>query len=461
MSRVKLQSIVCVVAMGLLYAASCPADTYDFEGLALADLVGQDNWTGDVGETAVGTGTGYNTTKTVANSVTSGSCTLTRTNDASFSFPAFEDDSTHAVMEFDAKFVYGAKGGINFWVGSSSGESPKFGFAGIGPNPPGFYIREAGNGAEHGATVSGIDADDWLRLQLVMNFTANTGTFFYKNLTDGDVSFTQVASLTDIPLNITSSPSGWDEMKVYFAPGGLAAGVMQIDNLVLKVVPPPANTYHFEGLALADLVGQDNWTGDVGETAVGTGTGYNTTKTVANSVTSGSCTLTRTNDASFSFPAFEDDSTHAVMEFDAKFVYGAKGGINFWVGSSSGESPKFGFAGIGPNPPGFYIREAGNGAEHGATVSGIDADDWLRLQLVMNFTANTGTFFYKNLTDGDVSFTQVASLTDIPLNITSSPSGWDEMKVYFAPGGLAAGVMQIDNLVPRVVPPAGTMVLIR
>jgi hypothetical protein len=85
-------------------------------------------------------------------------------------------------------------------------------------------------------------------------------------------------------------------------------------------------------------------------------------------------------------------------------------------------------------------------------------EDWYRLQLRMDFSANngdgSGSLYYRNLSRGDASFQPVADLQDVPLELQcmhpeAMPQSWDAMWISMRFDG-RQHVPVIDNLVPHV-----------
>lgn len=141
--------------------------------------------------------------------------------------------------------------------------SPSFGFDNGASLPGGasFEVREAQNGVEHDVPFpSTVQAGDWLRFTLTMDFTANggdgAGSFSYQDLTAGGADIA-VAGLQNVNLKLSnlpasSMPSAWDSMYIRIDNG--IGGVVGIDNLT-TIVPEPA-TLSLAGLGLLVLIGR-------------------------------------------------------------------------------------------------------------------------------------------------------------------------------------------------------------
>jgi hypothetical protein len=216
-------------ALDLGFASFAGADTYTFENLASgANLAGQDNWKLLLGSSSVVTsGTGVDTTK-IAQSIygAGGTVTmLTRTNDSNFSFPQFAGTETAATLQFDVFMGLTSSSignfGANFGLGHGSDIGAQFGINGglpapFGPGGDFFELREPGFGTDHLSPVpASVLAGDWLRLRLVMDFTANggdgAGSMLFADLTAGS-AFSPITGLQNIDLNLSNSAASWDEM---------------------------------------------------------------------------------------------------------------------------------------------------------------------------------------------------------------------------------------------------------
>jgi len=235
------------VALGVVALATSigSAAVYDFEGLSAAPLIGQDNWTNQFGSTDIDvtTGTGVNTSD-VATSNVNAAVLPYRQNDGSFSFPTFAGTETSALLEFDL-FKGGIFGGTMYMLnGGAAPFGPTFGIT----NTNKFYIRGANNGTEN-EVLDNVDLNDWIRLRLVIDFTANggdgSGDFSYQNLTDGETAFTSVAGLQNINLQINSgpAPTTWDTVGFRVDQIDVA-----VDNLRVELVAPVLGDFSGDGL---------------------------------------------------------------------------------------------------------------------------------------------------------------------------------------------------------------------
>ena len=199
-----------------------------------------------------------------------------------------------------------------------------------------------------------------------------------------------------------------------------------------------AQTDNFIEPPAPNLRGQDgwsSWTHTIGgipyfqDTTVRSGIGINTTTVVGNPVnatngntdaltsSNASGILYRRNDANWSFTPFAGTETNATMQFDltlpsAPFFPGGNG-VKFGLGRYTSDDitvagdqwgPVFGIENLNGGQR-FYVRAAGveKTVSHADPTAGAEytssflantvgsAGDWFQLQLVMDFTANSGS----------------------------------------------------------------------
>lgn len=235
--------IYSVLAL-LCASAQAALITYDFESLNTGGIVGQDNW---VNSGNVAIGTGVNTSQILV----SGGTYAQRTDDANFDME-YDNTDTAAILQFDVLCnTTTLNRTARLSVGGGGSNSPTFGF-----NGGEFEYREANGGDTTKVALSGDDAaSDWYSLQLVMDFSGETASLYYKNLTDGDTAFAAVTGMQDLNLikaATTIDPSGWEKITV--RTDGSVTDRM-VDNLTFNAVavPEPA-TLGLVGLAFGGLV---------------------------------------------------------------------------------------------------------------------------------------------------------------------------------------------------------------
>ena len=268
----------CVVIFGLILLISGVVSTagavptaggtvvsYDFNSLSgndtphFTNLDGQDNWTSIgfrrdnpipgwyVGVTQT---LGFDGTPALRFQRTGSGvgADASRLNDGSFSIPDFNDAD---VGFFQVDFGIGCWG-EDFalaYDANSDGVIRKTDPSEIGPR------LRVGN--ETRAQISVISADDvttkvplanangavggdWVRLRLVMDFTANggqgSGSVYYQNLAAGDTAFQPLAGLQNVNLgldphaNNARNPAHWNAMWLH-----MEGATNQLDNIVIGV----------------------------------------------------------------------------------------------------------------------------------------------------------------------------------------------------------------------------------
>jgi hypothetical protein len=134
-----------------------------------------------------------------------------------------------------------------------------------------FLIQEADSGTIYQDDLNegggdGNSGNEWYRMQLRMDFTANDGdgigSLYFMNLSDGDTSFHSVIGMRDRPLGLKRlaadvGPAHWNAMWLQLLSNGNS--VPSVDNLI-----PNRNGIRITGIAIAgtDVVLQ--WRGGVG-----------------------------------------------------------------------------------------------------------------------------------------------------------------------------------------------------
>jgi hypothetical protein len=175
-----------------------------------------------------------------------------RLNDANFSIPNFRG---HKGGFFQADF------GIGYWGNefalaydaNSDGVVLKTDASEIGPRLlVGSEVNRqikviSADGSTTTAPLSnanGAVSGDWLRLRLLMDFTANdgqgSGSVYYQNLNKGDTTLQPLAGLQDINLKLNlqaadgSNPALWNAMWLH-----MEGATNQLDNIVVARITPP------------------------------------------------------------------------------------------------------------------------------------------------------------------------------------------------------------------------------
>ncbi len=243
-------------------AAPAAMSTYDFESLtANTDIAGQDNWqfrsTNYIENTQAVTGNGSNTTQVASQPITQNATySISRVNDGSFSYPAFSNTETAAVIEFD---YLDEKGRGLIGLGYDGGDS-SFTLGEIalwfGVSNTALVLEQPGGvGVDHYNSTfinRGVTGDqgDWYTIRLVADFSTDTGTFYWKNLTKNDPSFTLIGSVSDLLKGTTpydsgptSLPATWNGMYLIMFGGG-GNGPTQVDNIRIGTedpIPEPAS----------------------------------------------------------------------------------------------------------------------------------------------------------------------------------------------------------------------------
>lgn len=234
-----LLSSVC----GLLFISTeAHGSVYVFDALSNGALAGQDGWTIAQGSSlVVGTGSGVDTTQIAT--APGGVNIMTRPNDGNFSYSTITGLETSLTIQADFRFSTAGGGNPNEFAfnlsGVGAGASPWIGYeAGKG-----IYLRDANGGADHYQLVAGMDNNDWVRLMMVLDLTANAGdgsaSVFYQNLTDGNTGFTAVSGLQNVDVNILTNgaiPTGWNAIRLDGRDGSSTVG--GIDNLLVSVPEP-------------------------------------------------------------------------------------------------------------------------------------------------------------------------------------------------------------------------------
>lgn len=258
--------LACLVPCSATFAQAHKASVgiYDFENLKSSQsLAGQDGWR-EFTDTPDSQQTINSATLLHALRVSQfarGRGLTARVNDTSFGFAPHSAQNHRAAMEFD---VHPGGGDAMFSLGKDLSASsydrvgPQFGFLGK------FLIRGASFGALYLADLqTGDSLDNWYRLRLEMDFSANdgdgAGTLYAMNLSRGERAFRARAVLSNVNLQLTKmpaesrDPATWNSL---FLRGGDAN--FQADNLIPNAPPIAAATAKPAGGVFAPLqnVGQ-------------------------------------------------------------------------------------------------------------------------------------------------------------------------------------------------------------
>lgn len=495
---------VAVFCPALFANTAGAAAIYTFDGLDNGSLTGQDAWATYLTYTGFSvldaTDPGINTSKVALSTAGSPAFSI-RPNDATFAFPLLSATATGATLQFDIKAslsttastYFGLAGNVDGTPGinTTSERSPAFGIInGV------FGIQHLGGTAglaDLGTPESkGVAEGDWLQMQMVIDFTANSGngaaTVWYKNLTQGESDFTRLTS-NPVNLNLTTrytgvyttmqDPANWNSMII--ARGNPTA--MQADNLIGNLPVEISPVYTFERLANGSLTGQDGWTTYLTNNAfnISDGTGDNASK-VAYATTTQNNFSVRPNDLNWSFTPH--DSSIAVMQYDLRFMPGTdlnRTNSGVYFGLAADVDTTAGITNTNERGPAFGILQSQFGIQHlGNSVNwaalgrpdddfGVAEGDWLRLQMVIDLSESAdgeATLLFMNLTQGDTEWTQINS-TPVNLGLTTrytgdyldmrNPANWDTMMIVRA----AAVGLEIDNLMPNalVIPEPSSLLL--
>lgn len=215
-------------------------------------------------------------------------------------------------------------------------------------------------------------------------------------------------------------------------------------------------TYTFNGLSAGNVAGQDGWVANFGDSSdvIQAGTGFNTSNVMANPVTAGPTgvhRMSRTNDANFSFGSLVG-ATGLTLSFDTQVYNNASDAldfINFGVADTADAhgSPALAFLQQNGGIPQVAF---GSTAQSGTfNLPATTTNDWIRLSLVMDFTANsgqgTGVLTYQDLTIGGPVMTITSGLN--LGNPTPNEAFWTTMwsRSDNGPGAALSHVVQ-DNL---------------
>jgi hypothetical protein len=247
--------------------------------------------------------------------------------------------------------------------------------------------------------------------------------------------------------------------------------------VVICPVLPAADVYDFESLADGSpLAGQDQWTiepsGGTASVITDAPPAENTTKVARHDlgpVPMAPAVLTRINNATFNYLPFVGNETMAVIQFEATGEYVAVLALGRDVNgdgllreedTATGEPGEVGPS-FGVFDRNFLVQEADGGTSYTDNFNagggdGNSGNDWYRIQLRMDFTANggdgIGSLYFKNLSQGDTTFHSVSGTRNVPLGLTrlpaaAGPARWNAMRITLLSNGNS--VPRIDNIIPN------------
>lgn len=255
---------------------------------------------------------------------------------------------------------------------------------------------------------------------------------------------------------------------------GVRCAICRVAMTAIAVLPArfvrAVEVYTFETLTVNNVInGQDRWIDQPGQGVAyisldETGNGTRVVRHVRTVNFDQTAFITRTNDPSFNFVCFSGTESNAVIQFEANgehiamFALGCDINGDGLLLSSDGElGPSFGVY-----DRNFRIQEAnlGTAYDDGFNDGGGDGNsgnDWYRMQLRLDFTANdgegSGSLYFMNLTDHDSSFHTVSGMRDRPLGLGSlhpdaRPEHWSAMWLQLLSNGKS--VPCADNLIPNL-----------
>jgi hypothetical protein len=237
------------------------------------DMTGKDNWRSqytvalgnsgfDFSAGMVETGTGFNTSQVIGRtgSLANREVYGGRVNDANFNFN-IDFNSEQYVFQYDVRWgsvVYAALGVDQLGAGGNNVITDS-----AGQERSTYLLYTTGSGigsfSSPGATSTGLpatlNAGDWVTVRMVIdwkrNFYANIsglpyyngeGDVYYKNLTDGETTFTPVANMQNLNLgNSTGNWSYYARQNPNYQGFALRVDAGQMDNLAVDNLPEPAS----------------------------------------------------------------------------------------------------------------------------------------------------------------------------------------------------------------------------
>lgn len=228
--------------------------------------------------------------------------------------------------------------------------------------------------------------------------------------------------------------------------------------------------YTFESLTPGvSIDGQDQWVVQpgAGQAIVVLGSDLNRTLVLQPYSTGPSVLpafITRTNGSEFDFVPFTGAETNAIIQFEATGEYVAMFALgrdlngDGMLTASEGElGPAFGVF-----DRKLQIREANLGTAYEDNFNegggdGNSGNDWYRIQLRVNFTANHGdgaaSLYFMNLTDRHTFYESVPGLRNRPLGLLrlhadARPARWNAVWLQLQANGNS--FPSVDNLFPNL-----------
>ena len=180
--------------------------------------------------------------------------------------------------------------------------------------------------------------------------------------------------------------------------------------------------------------------------------------------------LTRPNNSAFRYSPYFGNETSAVSQVDVNAMAAAGvalgrdiNGDQLLMLESGERGPAFGTFRDSQQSVANFVIQSVDGVVHAAPLITAQRccnqdDDWYRLQLRMDLTANdgagAGSLYYKNLTRGDDRFQAVAELQNVNLHLDqmsalAGPTRWLAMHLIMRFDG-SQHMPSLDNVVPRV-----------
>ncbi|MDR3405010.1 MAG: PEP-CTERM sorting domain-containing protein [Chthoniobacter sp.] len=266
-SRICSLGFLAVGAAMVVFPQAILAATYTFDGLSPGQLSGQDNWITLPNNSSyvITSGTGFDTTHVVQNPGTSGASDVHyngRENNGNYSFGNLSGFPT-VTLSFDTQVQNNGSQDqfINFGLGNVTHDtygSPGFAFRQTNGGTPIWALGGASYnggpaaGSTSGNLPGGINTGDWIRLQLVMDMTANGGVGM-GNLYFTDLTQSGSQQLLTSNFNLNLDPVGnlaiWDTM---WSRSDFNSSVV-IDNLTVTPSPEPSTWLMLGGGAIGLL----------------------------------------------------------------------------------------------------------------------------------------------------------------------------------------------------------------